>query len=40
MRCRIIGILQLLSFYEAANLRETFMQWVGENPQLCKEPEK
>jgi len=40
VRCRIIGILQLLSFYEAANLRETFMQWVGENPQLCKEPER
>jgi hypothetical protein len=39
VRCRTIGILQLLSFYQAAPLYETFMEWVRANPELCREPD-
>ena len=35
-RCRTIAIIQLLGFYEAANLYTTFMNWVDSNPEYCR----
>ena len=40
VRCRTVGIMQLLRFYQAAPLYETFMAWVKAHPELCATPPK
>ena len=40
VRCRTIGIIQLLGYYVKAPLYESFMEWVAEHPELCKEPDR
>jgi len=40
VRCRTVAIMQMLAYYLKAPLHDTFMEWVAEHPDLCKEPAK
>mmetsp|Transcript_12195 Transcript_12195/g.38856 ORF Transcript_12195/g.38856 Transcript_12195/m.38856 type:complete len:111 (-) Transcript_12195:106-438(-) len=38
VRCRTVAILQLIRAHEALGMHSFFMEWVRQNPAVCRRP--